>query len=206
MRLKALMALAPLLLAGCIALPHEPTPGWQCQSTSPDRRFDAHANVAADGTLLETHWFWAWRDDGAKWAIRAYAGDGTYRAREPVPFDGMTTGEIQIFGAQGTGQVVLSHDDGEAAFADPIVTGKAGETVVRFDWDKLVELARGDAPLYAVRRDENGAVFSRAVPKQRILLGADIMDEAKAELREMVVDPANRCIPVDDLYPEIILT
>lgn len=205
-RMKALMALAPLALTSCITLPHEPTPGWQCRDASPDRVYDAYANVAADGTLLETYWFWAWRDDDAQWAIRAYAGDGVYRRRVPVPLDGMTTADIQIFGTRGSGQVVLSHHDGENAFADPIAAGKKGETIVRLDWDKLVELARSDAPLYATRKDETGEIFSRAVPKEVVLLGADLLDEARAGLREMVADPANRCIAVDDLYPEIILT
>lgn len=206
MNMKALIALAPLVLSACITLPHEPTPGWQCRYASPDSPFDAHANVAADGTVLETHWFWSWRDDSSQWAMRAFAGDGTYRAREPVPLDGMTTAEIQVFGAQGLGQVVLSRHDGEDAFADPIVAGKSGDTMLRLDWAALVELEHSDAPLYVARQDENGAIFSRAVPKEVILLGADILDEAKAGLREMIADPASRCIPVDDLYPDIIVT
>lgn len=206
MRVKVLMALASFAVGGCITLPHEPTPGWQCRAAPYGHYSEAFANVALDGKLLETSWYWNWRNDSQGWSLRAYAGDGHYRRGEPVPLDGPTEVGIFTFGASGASQVVLSHVEGETAFASAIETGAPGDGNVKLDWDRLVALARETAPLYAVRRGKDGTTASLALPKDEIVMGADILAETLADLREKVADPANNCVAVDDLYPEIIVT
>lgn len=194
-----------LLLGGCVTA-HRPTPGWQCRADPSGALADAYANVAADGTLLETSWYWTWRDYDQGLAIHAYAGDGTYRRGDPVPLDGNTTALITVSGEIGSGSVVLSHERDAAAFASPIATGLPGENGTRIDMARLVELARSDAPIYAARRDKGGTITSRTLPKDEIVDGAALLADVLADLRAKVAAPAASCIAVDDLYPEIIVT
>ncbi|WP_156170840.1 hypothetical protein [Croceicoccus naphthovorans] len=196
-----------MLLSACITTPHQPTPGWQCQASALGGHVSGSADVAQDGRMLLALWSWRSPSNDNGVGVVAYSGDGNART-----LDAETTAAIHFGAHYGTGPVVLAQAAGQEGWQHPIVVGQDGpqEASLRLDWNALVRLAKMDAPLYALRRDGKGdgggGVLSHELLKEDILIGSEALADMRTELGAKVADPANQCIAVDDLYPEIIVT
>lgn len=201
---RTLAALSALtLLTSCITLPHRPTPGWQCQAQAPSGHARASADLATDGSLILALWSWNMPGYALPYAVAAYSGDGNARR-----YDAPTTGVVRLPPAPGKAELALAHMPGEDGWQAAIARGSAKglRDEVTIDWDRLTALARQSEPVWVLRRHATGLVKSVEVSKDEILAGERALAEVRAALAAMVADPANQCVKVDDLYPEIIVT
>lgn len=191
-----------LALSSCITPAHKPTPGWSCVVSVPGTAH-ASADLAEDGSLLLALWSWNWHADGATYAISAFADDGNAHS-----YGAPTTGVVVLPTLSSVATVVLSHQPGDAGWANPVVTGGDMEPLngLSVNWDRLVVVAGKAEPLFALRRLGSGPVMSVEIAKQPVLDGARQLSEARALLSMMVADRERHCQHVDDLYPEIIPT
>ncbi|RVQ67547.1 hypothetical protein EKN06_06220 [Croceicoccus ponticola] len=196
-----------LATSGCITLPHKPTPGWSCEAgTQSDGQAWASAALNRDGTLREAWWSWrAPRRDPAL-AIEAYSQNG--RAQT---LDWPTILAIHVADPQArlAVQMGLAQKSGEVAWSDTTFRSAAnsGSRHLTMDWPTLVTMAGKSSPLMAVRLyPSTGQTDTFEVSKTDILAGTNALTEVRSDLARKIADYQNRCEPVDDLTPEIVLT